>query len=514
MNLHPVQQVLSCAALLVAFDLAATSLLAAPPAFPGAMGQGAAATGGRGGDVYRVTTLEDYHPKTEPAIKGSFRHALRSITGPRTIVFDVGGGIALRAPIEVYKSNVTIAGQTAPGGITLWGYPFEVSNEATDVIVRHIRVRCGDFHARQGQVRNELPGSRAHRADLDAASAGAISVGDGVNRVIMDHISASWGMDETFSVTRARNVTMQNCLIAESLHESKHPKGAHGYGSLLRGEITPEDAKQGTGGYTLVGNLWAMHVGRNPSFGGQQKLDDGQAEAQRRSNDANFVNNVVYNWGGKPTHRNELGHVRLNMLGNYFINGPARDTKYCFSCNKDQEDGTTEIYHAGNLHDRTLNGKRDGEPLNNATSFQQPNPGDVIRGEGEAEPFNFLGPLAAQVLSADEAYARVVKGVGASLYRDAVDARVIKALETGGGKIIDSQDEFRTANGDLPGIDDLKPAQRAADWDADADGMPNAWETVHQLDPQSPADGNATTLSTVGYTNLEVYLAEAAEKPL
>ncbi len=155
MNLNTFYHLQTRALFLAVFNLVATSLAAAPLAFPGAMGQGAAATGGRGGDVYHVTTLEDYHPKTEPAIKGSFRHALRSITGPRTIVFDVGGGIALRAPIEVYKNNVTIAGQTAPGGITLWGYPFEVSNAATDVIVRHIRVRCGDFHSRQGQVRND-----------------------------------------------------------------------------------------------------------------------------------------------------------------------------------------------------------------------------------------------------------------------------------------------------------------------------------------------------------------------
>ncbi len=138
----------------------------------------------------------------------------------------------------------------------------------------------------------------------------------------------------------------------------------------------------------------------------------------------------------------------------------------------------------------------------------------MIRGEGEAQPFVFLGPLAPQVVSADEAYARVVKGAGTSLYRDAVDARVIKALETGTGKIINSQDEFRTANGDLPGIDDLKPAQRGADWDTDADGMPNVWETAHNLDPQSPADGATATLSSAGYTNLEVYLAAAAEKPL
>ena len=128
------------------------------PAFPGAVGQGAAATGGRGGDVYHVTNLSDYDDdKGEPKIPGSLRHAIRSAQGPRTIVFDVGGAIKLRAPIEIHKSKLTIAGQTAPGGITVWGYPMEIS-KASDVVVRYMRARTGDFNARRRRLRKSPQG--------------------------------------------------------------------------------------------------------------------------------------------------------------------------------------------------------------------------------------------------------------------------------------------------------------------------------------------------------------------
>src|SRR6476469_9364775 len=111
------------------------------PAFPGAVGQGAAAVGGRGGDVYHVINLLDYNEsKGEPKVEGSLRYGIRSAEGPRTIVFDVGGAVKLHARLEIRTKKLTIAGQTAPGGITLWGYPVEVSG-ASDIVVRYIRVR-------------------------------------------------------------------------------------------------------------------------------------------------------------------------------------------------------------------------------------------------------------------------------------------------------------------------------------------------------------------------------------
>jgi hypothetical protein len=485
---------------LPALSVVAARCCAAPPAFPGAVGQGAAATGGRGGDVYHVTTLADYDPDDEPKIEGSFRHAVRSAEGPRTIVFDVGGAIALHAPLEIRKPDLTIAGQTAPGGVTLWGYPVEVSH-GKNVIVRFLRIRLGDFHARRAAGVAALAGSRG---DLDPASANGMYVGNDSERVILDHLSVAWGIDETLSVTKARDVTIQNCLIAESFNESLHPKGPHGYGSLVRGELTPADQTAGVGGYTFYGNLWAHHRGRNPSFGGQQKLDSGQAEADRRGADVNLVNSVVYDWGGAATHRNELGDVRANIIGNYYISGPAKQADSFF---RENVPDRTIVYQRGNFSDLDEDADHDGSevpPAKASDAFRDFGEGDQLISEGE--PLNFIDGLAARTLPADEAYARVVKSVGASLWRDAIDRRVIDSLTHRTGGLINSQEQFRDSAGKLPGIDDLVEQRRPAGFDVDADGMPDAFETAHQLNPNDPADGAATTLSADGYTNLEVYL--------
>ena len=142
--------------------------------------------------------------------------------------------------------------------------------------------------------------------------------------------SATWGMDEACSVTKARDVTIQHSIIAESLNDSYHSKGPHGYGSLIRGELTAEDQQRAQGGYTLYGNLWAHHQQRSPSVGGQQRLIGPQTENQRRRADVNIVNNVVYDWGQRPSHRNEFGEIRINFVGNYHVNGPSNAGPYVF----------------------------------------------------------------------------------------------------------------------------------------------------------------------------------------
>jgi hypothetical protein len=227
----------SCCAFIAAMTQNMASA-ASLPAFPGAVGQGASSTGGRGGDVYHVVKLDDYAPnKGEAEIHGTLRHAIRSANGPRTIVFDVGGAIKLRDRLDIRKNNLTIAGQTAPGGITLWGYPVAIT-QANDIVIRYLRARTGDFNAKvpPSATASKQHGNGAH--DLDASSANAMDVGRS-QRVILDHISAAWGMDETLSVTLSRDVTVQNSIIAESLNKSFHPKGPHGYGTLIRGEVTP-----------------------------------------------------------------------------------------------------------------------------------------------------------------------------------------------------------------------------------------------------------------------------------
>ena len=487
--------------------LACGRAFGAPPAFPGAVGQGAAASGGRGGDVYVVTTLRDYDPKDEEKIPGSLRHAVRSAEGPRTIVFNVSGAIPLRAPLEIRKSDLTIAGQTSPGGIAVWGYPTEISG-AKNVIVRHLRCRTGDFHARGSKA----PGGNG---DMDAGSANAIYVGR-CERVILDHVSASWGLDETLSVTLSRDITIQNCIIAESLNASLHPKGSHGYGSLIRGELTPADQAAGVGGYTLFGNLWAHHRARNPSVGGQQKLSEDQSEGERRRTDVNVVNNVVFDWGDQATHRSEEGDVRINLVGNSYICGPAKKAKYFFG--EREPSSQTLLFHQGNWQDLDQDRDHDGELVTTQeqalVAFQHFGEGDELRSDGE--PYPFYGNVAGAEVPAEDAYANVLASAGASLPRDAADARVIESVIARSGDLIDSQEEFRTADGKMPGVDDLPATERPAGFDADADGMADEFERAHGLDPGNPDDRNGTTLSKEGYTNLEVYLnglAKTAKSP-
>lgn len=480
------------------------------PAFPGAVGQGAAATGGRGGDVYHVTTLDDYsRKKGEAKIPGSLRDGIESAEGPRTIVFDVGGAIKLHDRLPIRKSKLTIAGQTAPGGITLWGYPVVIA-EASDVVVRYLRVRTGDFNAKLPDGFPAAKG-RSESGDLDAGSANALDVGRS-ERVIVDHVSTSWGMDETLSVTLSRDVTIQHSIIAESLNDSFHPKGPHGYGTLIRGELTPEDQPKGVGGYTFFGNLWAQHRARNPSIGGQQRLAPGKPESERRRTDVNIVNNVIYGWGDQPTHRSELGEVRINLIGNYYINGPAKKSDYIFH---EGNAARTELFQQGNILDADQDSKHDGVPVGQAgdirRTFRQFDRHDVLTGPTHGEPFPFVGQLASHVAPADEAYTRVVRSAGASLSRDATDRRIVDAVVHRTGIPIDSQEMYRDADGVLAGIDNVSEQKRPDNFDTDKDGMPDAFETEHGLNPQDPSDGNGTNLSNEGYTNLEVYLNELSQ---
>ena len=231
-------------------------------AFPGAEGAGRFALGGRGGRVLRVTHLGDSGP-------GSLRAAVEA-EGPRTVIFDIGGVIRLASPLTVRRGRITIAGQTAPGGgITLRDHPLVVA--ADDVVIRHIRSRLGDE---------------------SGVEADAVSIERG-RRIILDHISASWSVDETLSVGSrydppergVYDVTVQWSVIAESLNASGHAKGDHGYGSLVRG---------GHGArMTFHHNLWAAHRARMPRPGNYNPSSV-DPEGPRFE----FRANVFYDWGG------------------------------------------------------------------------------------------------------------------------------------------------------------------------------------------------------------------------
>lgn len=408
------------------------------PAFPGAEGYGMWTVGGRGGDVYRVTTLADY-AEGEAPIPGSLRAAVEA-EGPRTVVFRVAGTLRLVRPLEVVHPYLTIAGQSAPGeGVTLSAYGVEV--RAPEVVLRYLRVRPGDV---------------AHEEQ------DAINVHDGP--AIIDHCSVSWATDETLSlVQRATAVTVQDCLIAESLNRSVHHKGAHGYGTLITA----------SGEATIHHSVYAFHESRNPRPK-DVRLD--------------FRHNLVYGWGDQPGYTYE-DFLEMNYVGNVFQPLAGSNAPECVF----NVGGTNaRIYAAGT---RRLGGPEAAvdQGLCASRGVGQEAIGRAVR---VAVPFPAPSVTATPT---DDLKAALLADVGATRpARDAVDARILGLIERGEGEIIDSQTEV----GDWP---DLATAGPPAD--DDRDGMPDAWERAHGLDPADGADHRADA-DADGYTNLEEWLNE------
>lgn len=407
------------------------------PAFPGAEGFGAFAEGGRGGEVYRVTTLDDYGPEEAP-ISGSLRAAIEA-GGPRTVVFRISGIIDLVRPLEIHEPRLTVAGQTAPGdGVTLTTYGVEVY--ASDVILRYLRVRPGD------------------RADVEQD---AITVRG--SHVIVDHCSVSWATDETLSVIgQATDVTIQWCFITESLNESVHHKGAHGYGSLLTT----------TGDVTIHHTLYALHHSRNPRPK-DVRLD--------------FRNNVIYGYGAEAGYNYE-DFTRMNYVGNYIVPlAFSRDPSCAFNLG-----GTNSRFF---VEDNVL---LDGEGVRrDAELLCTP---EAIPREGAVASVRVDTALATPSVTTDPAevaYASILEQGGATRpVRDAVDERIVGLIRSRAGRIIDSQDDV----GGWPPLLAADPPR-----DTDADGMPDAWERQHGLDAMDGED-HAGDLDSDGYTNLEEYI--------
>ena len=413
-----------------------------PRAFPGAEGFGALALGGRGGDVYHVMSLADAGP-------GSLRYGVQTACGPRTIVFDLSGTIVLRSVLTIDKPFLTLAGQTAPGdGVTVAGFTTSISG-THDVVARYLRFRAGDVNCPSFQ-------------------GDALNVVDSQD-VIIDHISASWSIDETLSVTRSDRVTIQWSIIAESLNASCHAKGHHGYGSLLR---------WGNGGITIHHTLYAHHESRNPRLGDDLGLD--------------FVNNVVYDWGNEAGYSGPAseGSPRLNYVANTLVAGPSTRAEargIAFTGGSDR----TEIFQQGNRVDATGRGKH-------ATA-----PGDwgLFAGAYRVRSQRFPFP-EVETDDAETACRRVLRDSGASLVRDSADLSVLRSVAKRAGHLIDSQEQV----GGWPRLRTATPPV-----DSDRDGMPDAWETANSLNPRDPADG--ATLGANGISNLERYLDERSRTP-
>lgn len=327
-------------------------------AFPGAEGFGKDAIGGRNGKVYVVSNLKD-------SGAGSLRDAVSQ--PDRIVVFQVGGLIKISERIVVSK-RVSILGQTAPGdGITVYGNGWSFSN-ADNAIVRYIRIRMG----------------KGGTSGKDAAG-----IAEGKN-MIFDHISVSWGRDETFSINgAAANITIQNSIVSQGLQ-------THSCGGLMQTELD--------NGISLFRNLYIDNKTRNPKVKG--------------TND--FINNVVYNWGGGGGYiaGDSSGQSEANIIGNYFISGPSTSVT-AFTRGNENFKG----YVDANFYDFHRNGTLSGTELGVASS----NYGGMA-----IQTTKFAHPEPAKVLSAADALTYIESSVGASKVRDAVDERLITELKSYG----------------------------------------------------------------------------------
>lgn len=438
-------------------------------------GGGVGTTGGDGGQTYFVTTLSDDMEDGQP-VMGTLRYGVQ-LGEARTILFQVAGTIHLKRPLEITKGNLTIAGQSAPGdGICIADYPLLIKR-ANNVIVRFIRVRMGAV------------GSAKDGDEYDA-----ISVNDCKN-VVLDHVSASWSVDECVSCYGNTDFTMQYCFVTESLKRSVHAKGNHGYGGIWGGTNA-----------SFHHNLLAHHDSRNPRF------DHDYVNATQKG-PIDYINNVVYNWGGNSAYggegRSDKGDPRtINFVANYYKPGPATN-----SSRKDQlVNPTTKCSNCGGTVVPGLfwvaNNYMSGSETVTADNWKGVRPDDAGKLEQCKAPARatFANAYVDQQ-SAQEAYETVLTKGGCSLARDVVDTRIV-------GEVRNGTATYTGSNGSTGGL--IDEPEDVGGWpelngtkakDTDGDGIPDAWEEAHGLNASSFKDGKAITLVS-GHTNLDVYLCD------
>lgn len=392
--------------------------------FPDAVG-GSGARGGRGGAVLHVTSLADEGP-------GSLRAAVESV-GTRVVLFDVAGTVELSRPLRIRSPRITIAGESAPGGgVCLRGASLLVL--ADDVVVRHLRVRLGPV---------------AHERGEDA-----LRIED-AQRVAIDHCSLSWGVDETCSVVRSRQVVFSRCVIAEGLRRAGHEDGDHSMGMLLRGATA----------LRIVNCLFMRNENRNPQVeeGSRVELAGCLVSRYRRGLRLNDLD--------EPSAPGSVF-----AIGNRFVAPRRRGEEIVV------DDSATHV----RLVLRRNVGPR-GEDWD-LVSFEN------AGGRAAVEDLGDLRSLDGRAEALDLAR------VGA-LPRDACDARLVAEVEGGGPDVVDHPDEV----GGWPAL-----AAGAPEPDGDRDGVPDAWEAAHGTDPAvfdawADPDGD-------GWSSLEAWLAERAAR--
>lgn len=428
-------------------------------------GGGSQTTGGQGGATYVVSSLEDgIDPATNKALPGTLRYAVEQGEA-RIVVFRVAGTIHLVKPLTITKGNLTIAGQSAPGdGICIADYPIIIEH-ANNIIIRFVRCRLGNKSL-------ELDKEK----DYDA-----LSINDSKN-IVIDHCSFSWSVDECVSCYGNENFTLQYCFITESLRNAGHVKGAHGYGGIWGGKNA-----------TFHHNLLAHHDSRNPRF-------DHDYVDTKFAGPIDYVNNVVYNWGGNSTYGGEgtnkgAGGRHINFVNNYYKNGPSTKAKdrlvdptvSCSYCTKTPGDTVKgpKIFLTGNIMFNN-----DNVSLDNWS-------GSTVKTDAVKATSRWTDGLTllTKEESAEHAFETVLAKAGCSLKRDSVDARIVNEVRNGGGKLIDRPSDV----GGWPVY------SGTLEKDTDYDGIPDAWEEAYGLNPSSFSDSRKQTLVS-GISNIEVYL--------
>ncbi|MGJ7031286.1 pectate lyase family protein [Niabella hirudinis] len=435
-------------------------------AFPGAEGFGKFTTGGRGGSAYLVTNLNDDG-------EGSLRKAVSSAK-PLIIVFRVSGTIHLKSRLNI-KSNKTIAGQTAPGGgICLADQPVVLAGN--NIVLRFLRIRMGDRYQNNGMK--------------DGAGADDALGGSGRKNIIIDHCSMSWSTDEVCSVYRGDSTTLQWNILSEPLNYSYHFEEGdkdfehHGYGGIWGGAH-----------FSAHHNLFAHCNSRNPRFNGTRLGATTEL--------ADFRNNVIYNWGGNNIYGGEGGHY--NIVNNYFKYGPStKETVRYRIVNPYKEEKKNipfgRYYVNGNYVDGAPGITRDnykGIQMNNGTETDKKN-------ASATEPFS-VEPLPEQEATA--AYQAVLEKAGALLpKRDTLDQRIVNDVKNRKGAFIDVQGHYPHGTLYEKTVDAWPFLEQApAPADTDSDGIPDAWEKAHRLNPRDPGDAAIFTLNS-SYSNIEVYI--------
>lgn len=463
-------------------------------AFPTAEGGGMYTTGARGAlednkdiEVYHVTNLND-------SGEGSFRDAVSKSN--RIIVFDVSGMIDLRSQLTIGHDNITILGQTAPGdGICFRSNNIKVG--ASNVILRYLRFRVGSKLA---------DGSDTRAQD-------GLEVTDNCQNVIIDHCSISWGTDENLSAYAVKDVTVQNCIIAEALNQSVHDKGEHSYGGIWGGVNV-----------SFHHNIIATHKSRNPKIGTSETVAMTSGYTDKETV-IDMWNNVIYNWGDKAGYGAENG-ANVNIVNNYYKPGPATPVEKrarIFELspgNKYQTKWSGDIYASGNY----IDDDSADAALVNAQNWQVDAKTGIYLDAGGVDTYTKLNSLREssylynkEVQTAQAAYEDVIANAGARLPKlDLVDSRIIDNVTNRTAPAVGSNGSAYLMDDPVDGIpegqEDLYDDRgyplwvsetRAADYDTDGDGIPDEWEDRMGLNKENPTD--SLNIGPEGYTWLEIF---------